>query len=284
MGELLSVVSEGVEWSYGVKLILIIAAAALLCSAVVLFAAEIIGKRKRRIIYETAAPAVVVEPPAVLPAEDSEAVEETAAAEPCPENEIEISENTEIVDEGEDRGVVVFGEYRFAVRYNRSFTAKLIQSDEVLKGRYSELKNQLMRYMKPRMSWFGEAFYSGRTTYAKFAVRGKTLSLYLALEPAEYAGTKYKFEDAGEVAKYAGTPMRLKLRSERSVRWAKELIAQLADKRGLAYTDRADCDFRPGFEETAALVHKKLIKLNYSGEQSILQQDGQWEQGEKDGK
>lgn len=263
MSVLLSAISDGIDWSYGAKLILIVAAAVLLCVAVALLVTEIAGKRKRRVIHADAEPAEVVPEPAeeiAVAAEEPEPGKE-------PEKEIELTENSQLVDEGEDRGVVVFGEYRFAVRYNRSFTAKLIQSDETLKTRYSELKNELMRYsFKPRMSWSNESIYKGRVTYAKFAIRGKTLSLYLALEPSEYAETKYIYEDAGEVVKYAKTPMRLKLRSDRSVRWAKELIAKLAAKNGLERTQRSEEDFCPEYEETAPLVHRKLIKLFYSGE------------------
>lgn len=295
--KLFSAISDGVDWSSGVKIILIVAAAVLLAVVVALLVAEIVGKRKRRVIHENVQAAEPVAEPAAEPVAEfvevpAEAVEEIAVAESepqpvpeveiiepavevaeyAPDEEIELTEDAVLLDEGEDTGRVQVGATQFKVRYNRSFTAKLIQSDDILKGRYSELKNELMRYsMKPRMSWTNESFYKGRVTYAKFAIRGKTLSLYLALEPAEYAETKYKYEDASEVAKYAKTPMRLKLKSNRSVRWAKELIAQLAAKYGLERVEREEEVFRPEYEETTPLVARKLIKLYYAGERIFIE-------------
>ncbi len=286
MFRLLSAISDGLDWSYGVKLILIVAAAVLLCVVAVLLVAEIVGKRKRRVIHGDAQPQVIekiVEVPVEVCEPEPEpepvveqVVEEVAAAQPVEEykldEEIQLEENAVLVDDGEDEGHILVGATQFKVRYDRSFTAKLIQSDDILKGRYNELKNELLRYtLKPRISWACESFYKGRTTYAKFAIRGKTLSLYLMLEPSEFTDTKYIFEDASAVAKYAKTPMRLKLKSDRSVRWAKELIALLAEKYGFEGIERQQENFAPEYEETMPLVNRKLIKLYYAGEQIVTQ-------------
>ena len=74
-------------------------------------------------------------------------------------------------------------------RYNRSFAAKLIQSEDKVKRWYSELKRELLSYKKvaARVSWRHESFRYGRPTAAKFVIRGKTLCLCLALDPAAYA-------------------------------------------------------------------------------------------------
>lgn len=277
MFRLLSAISDGVDWSYGVKLILIVAAAVLLCVVAVLLAAEIVGKRKRGVVHSDTRPRVIEKsvevPVGVIGPEPvvEQVAEEVAAAQLVEEykldEEIQLEEDAVLVDDGGDAGRILVGATQFKVRYDRSFTAKLIQSDDILKARYGELKNELMRYtLKPRMSWSCESLYKGRTTYAKFALRGKTLSLYLSLDPAEYSDTKYKFEDSGGVAKYAKTPMRLKLRSDRSVRWAKELIARLAEKYSLAKTEKQEENFCPEYEETTPLVNRKLIKLYYAGE------------------
>jgi ribosomal protein L15 len=150
------------------------------------------------------------------------------------------------------------------IRFSRSFTAKLIQADDTLKARYSELKNELIAYgAKDRMSWSNESFRKGRKTIAKFAIRGKTLSLYLALEPAAYKDTKYFYEDSSGVAKYAGVPMRLRLRSDRSVRWAKELIADLLASYGLQKQEIAAVDYAAWspYESTDDLIARGLIRV-----------------------
>ncbi len=260
---------SGFEWSTGVKIILITVVSLMLLATVILLVTEIVGKRRVNgtFVVETVADETALTSPEPEPeAEPAPAV----IAEHKTDEELQLDEGAVVVDDGEneDSGVVMLGKLRLKVRYDRSFTAKLIQSDDILKSRYSELKCELMRYaIKPRMSWSTESFYKGRVTYAKFAIRGKTLSLYLALSPQEFENTKYKYEDAGGIVKYAKTPMRLKLRSERSVRWAKELIALLAGVNGLIRSDTEEVDYRPEYRDTTSLVHDKLIKLYYSGEQ-----------------
>ena len=268
---------SGFEWSTGVKIILITVVSVMLLATVILLVTEIVGKRRVNgtFVVETVADETALTSPEPEPeAEPAPAV----IAEHKTDEELQLDEGAVVVDDGEneDSGVVMLGKLRLKVRYDRSFTAKLIQSDDILKGRYSELKCELMRYaLKPRMSWSTESFYKCRVTYAKFAIRGKTLSLYLALNPREFENTKYKYEDAGGVVKYAKTPMRLKLRSDRSVSWAKELIDLLAGMNGLIRSNTEKSDYRPEYRDTTSLVHDKLIKLYYSGEQVGVVPEGE---------
>jgi ribosomal protein L18E len=144
--------------------------------------------------------------------------------------------------------------------------AKLIQADGVIQDRYSQLKNEILSYgAKARMSWNNDSFSCGRKTVAKFALRGKTLSLYLALNPADYEGTKYSYEDAGEVKKYAGVPMRVKLRSDRSVKWTKELIADLMKANEKEQGKVPEDVYSYPYESTDELVKKQLIKVYSNG-------------------
>ena len=130
-------------------------------------------------------------------------------------------------------------------RTPRDFTTKLMRASLELKTRYSAVKNELLRYgMKSRMSIANESLYRDRTTYAKFAIRGKTLFLHIALNPEEFIGTKYNFRNMGDVGKYGAVPMRVKLKSDRSVRWVKELIATMAEKKGWQREELEERDFR----------------------------------------
>jgi len=153
------------------------------------------------------------------------------------------------------------------VRYNRSFTARLVQSSDEVKARYSELKNLLVAYgAKARMSWTNETFRFGRLTVAKFGIKGKTLSLYLNLDPAEFEDSKYIFENAGDTKRYAEVPFRLKLRSGRGVKWGKELIDLLMARLGREMDDIAPEDYSPEYRTTEVLVHEGLIKVLVSGD------------------
>lgn len=184
-----------------------------------------------------------------------------------------------IDDENLGSGKILFAGKEIRVRYLRSFTAKLSQSNDLVKERYSILKNELLSYKKAkaRTSWYFETFRLGRLAYAKFAVRGKTLTLYLALNPEDLVGTKYRFKDVGGVKKYAQTPVCVKIKSNRGVRWAKELISILANEKGFKRLDLDEVDYYPEYRSTKDLVLDKQIRLigvDASKEFLKIQQDG----------
>lgn len=76
-------------------------------------------------------------------------------------------------------------------------------------------------------------YKSGRLPIAKLAIRGKTLSIYMALDPKEYAESKYVFTDESESAAFEKYPMRLRMSSDRQARWARELAGELMEKNGV---------------------------------------------------
>lgn len=150
------------------------------------------------------------------------------------------------------------------IRYNRSFIAKIIQSDDKLKTYYGEIRNELMRYkVKTRVSWKYETFKTGRKLLAKISVRGKTLSLYLALDPAAYADTKYKIDDVSSVAKNADVPTLYKIKNDRRCKYAKELIADLMNANGLEAGEAPADDYTAiyPYEELEPLLERGLVKL-----------------------
>lgn len=150
------------------------------------------------------------------------------------------------------------------VRYDKSFEAKLIQGDEALKKWYSALKNELLSYQKvtARRSWQHEAFRLGRTTIAKFVIRGKTLCLYLALSPAQYEGSKYLVEDASEHAKFEKTPLLYRIRNDRRCRYAADLIAAaVAAANGIRGEAQPQDYSAIPFEDTASLIERGLVRI-----------------------
>jgi hypothetical protein len=199
-----------------------------------------------------------------LPTETEEVAETVPAEKPVP------AEGTAIVEDDATMANEVFmvdGKPVY-VRYDRGFGARLIQADDEIKDRYSKVKNLLFSYgAKARTSWTNETFrMAGCTTVAKLGIKGKTLSLYLALSPADYADTKYNLENVGDTKRYAEVPLRLKLRSARSVKWAAELIAEMMEKLGYTAKEISAENFAPAYESTEALVCRSLIKALASGE------------------
>ena len=110
-------------------------------------------------------------------------------------------------DEDEEEDEVMFDGHN-VIRFNKSFTAKLIQIDEVSNAWYTELKNELLSYkkVKDRMSWKRESYRFGRDCVARFVIRGKTLCIQLPLDPAQFEDTKYKVEDISHIVSSADTP------------------------------------------------------------------------------
>lgn len=271
-----------VEWSSEIKITLIAVISAMLAGVVALLIMELVGKRNSasnlpagddRVWYGSAesSPEPLPEPTPLLAPAPAPSHEDSVPV----GNEVEFAPSAELVDDDEnaDTGTVIVDGARLKVRYNRSFTARLIQSDDTLKGYYSILRNELLRYgLKSRVSWGNESMYRGKNTYAKFAVRGKTLSMYLALAPVDFANTKYVFRDAGSVEKYRDVPMQLKLRSDRAVRWALELIAAMADKNKLTRKNAPEENFRPDYRNTTSLVREKYIKLYYVSTPDVSEQ------------
>ena len=198
--------------------------------------------------------------PEEQPSPESEPVPEeqpASAAEPAPAEQQPAPEPARTVYVSEDGWFV-------RVRYDKSFEAKLIQGDDALKRRYSELKQELLSYKKvsARRSWQHEAFRLGRGPVAKLVVRGKTLRLYLALDPAPYEGSKFLVEDASEHAKFEKTPLLYRIKNDRRCRYAKELIAAaVAAAGGVRGEDCAEDFSQIPFEDTKALIDRGLVRI-----------------------
>ena len=58
----------------------------------------------------------------------------------------------------------------------------------------------------------------------KLNIKGKTLNAYIGLNPQEFENSKYIFTDASSIKAYANYPMRVKVTSNRQVKWVIELI------------------------------------------------------------
>lgn len=152
-------------------------------------------------------------------------------------------------------------EFGIVIRYNKSFTARLIQATDEVKNNYSALKNELLSYKKAksRVSWNYDSLNVGRAKIAKFSIRGKTLKLYLALNPDDYADTKYKVIRS-ESKRYEDVPCMYKITNPRRLAYAAELIAAAMEKHGIVKGSNPNEDFYLTYETTEALIDKALIK------------------------
>ncbi len=202
------------------------------------------------------------------PAETEKTVEKTAAD----DDEDDEEEDKPFVKADEDdydkpvkSAVRENGTIRYIIiKYNKSFTAKLIQSDAEVKNYYSAIKNELLSYtgIKTRMSWKGESFYSGRQTYAKLCIRGKCVCLFLALNPKNYEDTKYKVDDMTEIAAYEKIPCLYRIKNDRRLKFSAELIEAVMQGRE-KNPDYAETDWAKHYpyEKIEPLIERKLVKV-----------------------
>lgn len=208
---------------------------------------------------EKAVPPSLDQKPAPTPQKPVEkASEQPPVAKPsAPEKEAVSTVDRTVEETGKPRLVTA--------RYNRSFTAKVIQSDEKTKRYYSELKNHLLSYsgVKSKTSWKWETFRKGRKILAKLRLRGKTLSVCLALNADDYADTKFKVENVGEVRALAVTPCLYRIKNDRRLGYAKQLADILMQNDGIEKANLEQVDYAAAYpyETTDKLIAKKLIKL-----------------------
>ena len=153
------------------------------------------------------------------------------------------------------------------VTYKKSYTSRLIQAEETLKNNYVIIKQELLAYkkVKARTSWNAETFSAGRIQCAKLTVRGKTLWLNLNLAPNNYVDTKYSIVDCSDKKKFAEVPVAVKIRSNRSVKYALELIRDMMSGLGIIRTDKQQEIITLPYEDTESLIKKGFIKEIYLG-------------------
>ena len=150
----------------------------------------------------------------------------------------------------------------FQIKYIKSFTAKLIQSPEETKKYYEELKNEVLSYKNThsRVSWHYDAVNSGREYVLKFAIRGKTLCVYLPLNADDYVDSKYKVEKV-ESKRYEDVPCLYRIKNDRRLGYAKELIAVVAANLGLEKgEEQHEVYSNLPYEPNKPLVSRGLIK------------------------
>lgn len=175
---------------------------------------------------EEAAPAAEEAPAEEAEEEDEEEEEENpydeeeeAQEEEAPEHEKTLESSIEVQE------YVAVDENGQPKKIKRKFNTKMMFAPYETKEYYNEVKNYLMMYRaKGRCSARCESFrYKGLV--AKLALGGKAIKVFLALDPAiieQYP--KYRLKDVSEKKQYAEVPVMIKVRSDRALKYCKELI------------------------------------------------------------
>ena len=159
------------------------------------------------------------------------------------------------------------------IKYSRSITANIIQSDDTVKSYYSELKNHILSYkgVKSRISWKFDSYNRGRDQLFKIKLRGKTICLYCALNPDDFDKSKYHHE-AIDAKIFEDVPMLVKIKSGLGLRKAKELVdIEMAGLEIEKNPKAKEVDYvnQYPYEENEPLIERGLIKILVSDDQVI---------------
>lgn len=114
-----------------------------------------------------------------------------------------------------------------------SFIERLMEMDESVIEWHDQLQEHLTSYrkVKSRYSARCDSYRCGRELLAKMAIGGKTLKLYLAVDPEDAAldDGKYHQRDLSETSAYQEVPFMLPIRSSLAVRKACRVIDYMMD-------------------------------------------------------
>ena len=117
------------------------------------------------------------------------------------------------------------------------FEDRMAQLPEETQSYYTQLREVLLGYgkVKSRLSARCESFRCGRKLLAKFAIGGKTLKLYLAVDTddPELQDGKYHQRNLEGTSAYADVPCMLSIRSQLAVRKATRVIERMMELNSL---------------------------------------------------
>ena len=160
----------------------------------------------------------------------------------------------------------------------RTFRHKLVDATDIIQARYQKLLALISRIEGVRVieGKKQRTFKKGNSGVARFSFRGKTLCVALNLNPTEYAETKYIFKDISLVKSQQAYPMRIKLSSERQVRWTEELINDLVVKKGFVLKEEPILRQDPVQEESKQEnISAKEIFAKLKGQKTYRRSFGQ---------
>lgn len=123
---------------------------------------------------------------------------------------------------------------RFVVK-RTPFAEKMLTLDAKTQIYYEKIHNafKALRKINPRISSKGVSYRLGRELVAKLSVRGKTLRLHLALNVNDFAQNIYFQKDLSDVKAYVEVPFMVKVKSDRGLKKALELVDALCQAKAI---------------------------------------------------
>ena len=150
--------------------------------------------------------------------------------------------------------------------YNRKVLLKLKIASDRTQGYYSDLRNELRCYkaLKFKSNNTGDTYsYKGKVVF-KVTIFPKALKVYYALKPQDFDVKKYHHKNVKDIKRYETIPLLLRIGSDRSYKYALELLAALAKKLKVGKTKAKAFDFMPDFNTTS-----KALLIENGGEELL---------------
>jgi len=147
--------------------------------------------------------------------------------------------------------------------YDYSFQAKLIQADSNIQDFYTDVKNLLLSNdgVKSKVMWEYDLFtYKGKPV-ARLNIEGKTLQVYLGLDPEEYEDSTYNVKIVKDPA-YSGTKVLAEINNMNDEDQMYDLIGDLAETHNIMPGEDRYDDYHFQYESLDELIARGLIKEN----------------------
>ncbi len=152
-------------------------------------------------------------------------------------------QNAEIADNYAE-GWIATADQDSRIKPKMSFEMRLRVADEDIKRFYSDIKNELLSYgIHDRISSHRENFNQGRINICRMVINGKTLKVYLAVDPESIDKRYFHHTDVGHRKGLVELPTMINVRSKVAARKVKELITLMMESLVISKKPYEEHDF-----------------------------------------
>lgn len=160
------------------------------------------------------------------------------------EQEQQIEEQNAEVAENYADGWIATADQDSRIKPKMSFEMRLRVADEDIKRFYSDIKNELLSYgIHDRISRHRENFNQGRINICRMVINGKTLKIYLAVDPESIDKRYFHHTDVGHRKGLVELPTMINVRSKVAARKVKELITLMMESLVISKKPYEEHDF-----------------------------------------
>lgn len=151
-------------------------------------------------------------------------------------------------------------------RLNYSVAAYLALAPEESLQRYYEIENYILAFdgVKKSSSWKYESYRYGIRALAKMTIQGKTIRIYFDLDPNDYIDSVYNITDESSKTKHQNTPVMLRIKGNRGLKHAKELIDIYFEKLDIKQGEVQPVVLTNTVTTKEELIEQGLIKVKKS--------------------